>query len=790
MYSIMRIALLIFSICFSMFIKAQESGVISGVLTDAESFQPIENVEVVIQINNQGVTSDSKGYFQFDALEAGKYTLIFKHLSYEELSKKVSLKSGEKIELKIELTPLTRNLNEVIIEEESNKDNIISKLPYIETKLVKEQIEESAARDVGDYLRSANNIGAIRKGGTGLDPVVRGFKFSQLNVQVDNGLKIEGGCPNRMDPATVHVEIEDIESIEVFKGPYALKYGPSFGGVVNMRTEPPDITDTAYIHVNATAGYESNWNGNKERISIKGGHKFLFFNFSGGRKDYGNYKDGNGNEIKSEFTKYNYKGKLGIRPAENHALILNYEESKGRDIRFPTLPMDERSDDTQLMSFDYMAIDISKSVKAINLKIYNSDVAHEMDNKYRPFSDTVVAFSNINAINTGGRADAQLKFGNNQLTAGVDFEQIKKDGDRVKSMIKQPGLPVKNEKLWNNGLIQNYGAFAEYIWNNNNLQLIGAIRFDYNEARSDSITIQHSMQGEIYHYATDSIASNFSNFSFSLGATQKLNNNFSVSLALGRGVRSPDMTERFIILLPIGYDKFDYLGNPQLKPEANNQIDLTLKYTNDKVGLLQVNGFYSLVNDYITGKILPPSVQKPLSKDVLGVKQFYNAGNAQLRGFELSYSTPLRLIFGAQLFASYTYATLNNTEKYILNEQSQVVDKEEITNDALTEIPPFESTIIFSYKLFKDKFIPKANIRMVAAQNQVSEASYEQETPGFIVVGLSLNLYFNKYLNISAGVNNIFDNAYYEHLNRNIIGSTNNLYEPGRVYYINLIFNI
>ncbi|MEZ5195165.1 MAG: hypothetical protein R2764_01805 [Bacteroidales bacterium] len=43
----------------------------------------------------------------------------------------------------------------------------------------------------------------------GIDPVVRGFKYSQLNVQVDNGLKIEGGCPNRMDPATAHVEIED-----------------------------------------------------------------------------------------------------------------------------------------------------------------------------------------------------------------------------------------------------------------------------------------------------------------------------------------------------------------------------------------------------------------------------------------------------------------------------------------------------------------------------------------------------------------------------------------------------
>ena len=79
---------------------------------------------------------------------------------------------------------------------------------------------------------------------------------------------------------------------------------------------------------------------------------------------------------------------------------------------------------------------------------------------------------------------------------------------------------------------------------------------------------------------------------------------------------------------------------------------------------------------------------------------------------------------------------------------------------------------------------------MVAAQNHVSEASYEQTTPGFVVTSLSFNYTMNKYFKISAGVNNLFNTAYYEHLNRNIIGSYSNLYEPGRVFYVNLMFNI
>ncbi len=457
---------------------------------------------------------------------------------------------------------------------------------------------------------------------------------------------------------------------------------------------------------------------------------------------------------------------------------------------FPTLPMDERSDDTQLMSADYSAKDISNIFHVLKAKIYRTDVAHVMDNKNRPFSDTVVAVSIIDALNQGARVEAGLNIANSILTVGVDFENIHKDGERVKSMITQPGLPVKKEKLWNNSEITNTGIFADYVKTINSWDFIAAARLDFNAATSDSISIMHPKLGEIYHYGTDSITSNFTNFSISVGATKNLNKNFAISLALGRGTRSPDMTERFIILLPIGYDRYDYLGDPNLKPETNNQVDLTFKYKNEKMGIFQLNGFYSLVNDYITGKLLPPSQQKPLTNGVLGVKQFYNAGNARFRGFEWAYAAPANLKFGASLFASYTYATIDKVHQYVMNDQGQVIDDLELENDALTEIPPFESTVTVFYRFFKGKLVPKINVRMVAAQKHISQAAYEKETPGFMLAGFSVNYNFNKYLAVSGGVNNIFDVAYYEHLNRNIIGSTNSLYEPGRSLYINLFFKI
>lgn len=87
-----------------------------------------------------------------------------------------------------------------------------------------------------------------------------------------------------------------------------------------------------------------------------------------------------------------------------------------------------------------------------------------------------------------------------------------------------------------------------------------------------------------------------------------------------------------------------------------------------------------------------------------------------------------------------------------------------------------------NYSLLKGKLIPKISYRLVAAQHHVSEAFYEAEPPGFSLLNFSVSYNLYKNININAGVNNIFDMSYYEHLNRRIIGSTEKLFEPGRIF--------
>jgi iron complex outermembrane recepter protein len=681
----------------------------------------------------------------------------------------------------------TVKLKEVEIRDKAN-------VPCIKNVIDVKDIDNKAAMDIGDYLKTIPNVSGIKKGGTAIDPVVRGLKYSQLLVMPDNGVKIEGGCPNRMDPATSHIEIEDVESIEVIKGPFSLRYGPNFGGIINLITETPKPYNKFEIHAKASYGFETNWNGQREHMSIFGGNKKVYFLIGGGYNKYGSYKDGNDKTVNSGFTKYDFSGKLGYSIDDRQSVILSYISDQGRDVYYPALSMDEMKDNSNIISLDYkFDAENWKSeagiIKLINIKIFRSDVNHIMDNSHRSNYPSTYALACVDAINTGGRAELGLKLGKGNLFIGTDFENIHKNGDRTMTMtMDMSGLITKTTKksnLWKDALIQNTGLFSEYIISYETFDFIASIRGDYNTANSKD-TLMIIKERESYFDKTDS---KFLNLSASVGLTKRINENINLSVALGRGTRSPNMLERYIKFLAVGYDNYDYLGNPQLKPETNNQADLTLRYINKETGSFYINGFFSYIQDYISAQLLPPSIAMPQTQGVLGVKQFYNANYAILKGFEFGYTSPDKNKLGITASAAYTQAIINSATKYIITNK-QVTGEETVKNDALPEIPPLEGKLSFNYKFMSGKLNPCFSMRLVNAQNYTSEAFYEPHTPGFFLFDFSVNFNPVKYVNLSAGVNNAFDKAYYEHLNRKIIGSTDKLYETGRVFFIKLILNI
>ena len=756
---------------------------LSGRMILADKQAEAAGVRITLTPGDHKAITNDEGAFRFDQLSAGQYQLTAILEEYQKLVRTITLRADEMLVIDLELQP-----EPVFLEGVEITASPFDYRPYLTDVVSREEIERMPARDVGDILRSQPNVSGIRKGGSNLDPVVRGLKFSQLNVQTNTGQKIEGGCPNRMDPAASHIDINDVTRIEILKGPYALRYGPNFGAVLNLITEKARPYETWQLHARAIKGWESNPNGTKEHVTLQGGNKKIFFALSGNRHDYGNYKAGNGELVPSSFFKYNFAGEAGFVPAKHHEVRLAYRNSQGRDVRFPSLPMDERSDNTHLYSATYRYTNGESRVQSIDARLYRSDVHHEMDNKWRPFSDTVVAISTIDALNQGGRIDVGIRQKAARLHVGLDYENIHKDGERIKSLIQQPNLPVKTEDLWKNAAISNLGFFGEYQRQQTaSLDLVLSARLDINHGGSDAMVLRNMMGGEMYR--NDNTSSDFVNVSLSGGISYKISSALTLDVALGRGVRNPDMVERFIILLPVGYDNYDYLGNPQLTPENNHQFDAGMTYSSDRSGKFKVNGFYAYITDFITGVRLPPAQVMPQTAGVVGVKQFQNIDLAHMYGFEFLWTSPQRLPFYINLSAAYTAGFNPEATRYLV-QNGQVVATEIVKNDPLPEIPPFETNLRLNYPLLNNRLVPQLHLRWAAAQNRISQAYDEQTTQSFFVTNISVSYQLSELLSASAGVSNLFDVAFYEHLNRRIIGSQAPLYEPGRSFYLNIILTL
>ena len=144
-------------------------------------------------------------------------------------------------------------LNQVIVTGNLKTDPILT--------IVSNKFDEKIVqpKNVADLFNNINGFSVIKRGNYAIDPSFRGAQYEQLNIQYDGGTKAMHACPNRMDPITTHIIPEEISKIEIIKGPYTVRYGATFGGIINLVTQNPDYEDYG-LHGKVSGGYESNGN--------------------------------------------------------------------------------------------------------------------------------------------------------------------------------------------------------------------------------------------------------------------------------------------------------------------------------------------------------------------------------------------------------------------------------------------------------------------------------------------------------------------------------------------------
>ena len=678
--------------------------------------------------------------------------------------------------LKLLFLLLIFNTVELYAQEDIKIDEILvtgKKAEYPESKITDNQIQLIAPRDIGDIFKSISGFGVIKRGGYAMEPVFRCFKMEQLNMMFDGSLKMAPACPNRMDPNTTHVNPGEIEKIELIKGPYSVRYGQTMGGIINVITQRPNFGEKLEFHGEGVLGYETNGEGKKSRIALSTGNdKFDFF-VTAGMKDYGNYQSGWGQEIASSFKNYDYSTKLGINLTSNQRIRLSWRQSFARDVLHAALPMDTDTDNSSALTFDYTVKKISDLIFAINVKAYYNDINHEMSNKLRPNYNVVHAVTPVVSTSYGGKFEIGLSpTENNIIYLGSDYNFVAKDGSRTRNVYINActGMAIPNaprefiDKVWQNSNTSTAGFFVESKNKLSDLFSLNAgVRVDFSmgEILDPEADFLNLYNGEL---KTETLT----DVSGMLSLNYKINENYAMQLAAGRGVRAPKITERYINHFSIGMDAYEYVGNPFLKSEKNDQIDLTLSKSG-KVFAFKANIFYSYLTDFISAYVDETIDKKFLAcNPPANAKRFVNIDKASQYGFELSASYKFMDNWSIDGNIYYTHAENHDFDQ------------------PLAEIPPLSSNIAVNYK--REKFYGVLNARFVSEQTRVSEVFNESESEAFNTVDMKIGYKLFKYLEIDLGVNNVFDEHYYEHLSRPYknMDEASLLFEPGRNFLITL----
>lgn len=654
-------------------------------------------------------------------------------------------------------------LDEVIVTGNKKTDPVLTSVKnnYVE-KIVQ-------PKNVADLFNSINGFSVIKRGNYAIDPSFRASQYEQLNIQYDGGTKAMHACPNRMDPITTHIIPEEIARIEIIRGPYTVRYGATFGGVINMVTQKPDYEDYG-IHGKVSAGYESNGQSLVNLAQLQYIKEKFDIVANAGYRDFGNYEDGNGVEIPSSFRSTDYGIKVGYNLSEHQRIQAHWRQSFGRDVLHAALPMDTEYDNSSIISLDYKLDNIGKIVKSLTAKTYYSYVDHLMSNTNRPSFMMMEASSAVDATTIGGKLELNWKPSSKlNVFTGLDAMHVSRDGSRTRLVKAMNGnvLPMPmtfNDKVWQDSYITDLGLFTEAKYNlSSNTILTAGIRYDQVvsdiQDPEDDFAAMYDLKKRTEH-----------NVSGTVSIKKAVSDHFIIEAAYGRGVRSANMIERFINHFNVGQDPYEYIGNPNLKAEVNNQFEIGFNgQEHFKKGINSfkygASFYYSFFENYIVGIIDPTITRKfnPMAQPT-NVKVFQNLDEAYKTGFEA--------MFQIDFLNDYYYKT----------EVSYVYAKNKDLAESLPLTSPLTTRLTLGIE--KENYWANLQYNVVSKQDDISRSFGETETEGYQTLDFRLGLTPIKNITLGLAVINIFDEAYNNHLNFSFTNQENfnrtPITEPGR----------
>jgi len=763
---------LIIILTFTFNLKAQNTGSVTGKVLDAENNQPLAGATVIIPNTNYGTSTGPDGTFTLGNLPAGIHTLKVSFVGFQTKQKRITIKDNRQITVNVELVNSAYNLSGI---------EVSALRPDLqpESDLQSDEVREANPKDSGELLRSIPGVEAVRRGPIGLDPIVRGLRETQVGNYLDGSRMFPAG-PARMDSPLSHLDPSAIQSIQVVKGPYALTWGAGNLSAIRVQTANVKNLGNSTLNGRIGFGYDTNLDALETTATISGREGPVSVWVNGAWREGNDYENGDGVDIPAEYLSREVRGKINYKTGSNSDITLGLGYQNQENIDYPGRLLDADFFDSFNSSLSWNTRFESGSLRELDVQVYYNSVDHGMDNDDKPTAQPVPVRTPPFALNVtvdsemdvaGGKASLTLvpaDFWN--ITVGGDFYSVNKDAVRTVDR-RDNGMNIFVDQMWPDATITDVGFYtrAEHSFSSL-LSASGTIRLDLVSADADRASdfFLNNVSGDL-----DETEANL-NGALTVSATPT--QNWVFTLGLGSAVRTADATERYSDRIPASkaQTSAEFVGNPALDPERSTQIDLWVEGSYPRFAL-SANVFTRYIDDYIT--LRPTGLPKRLPLSPNTVFQYQN-GEATFWGFESS--------------AAYRFIPQLQGEiglKYLWG-------KDDTVDEPALGVAPFGIDTGLRYENTSGKYFAETTLHLVSEQGRVAATRGEQPTDGYATLDLKTGIQIWNGVSLRAGVNNIFDKQYVDHLNANnpfagipIASFTGQrIPEPGRVFFFDISY--
>ncbi|WP_298341189.1 TonB-dependent receptor [uncultured Algibacter sp.] len=236
----MRKLSILFLLLLSALTYAQNTGSVSGKLTDKEyNNEPLAFANVLIKGTTKGTTSDFDGLYTFNDLEVGSYTLVFSFVGYETQEIPVQITAGNDIKVNVSMSASAASLDEVVITTTTTRESEQALLTEQRKAVeIKQSIgaQELSRKGVSDAAGAVAKISGVSKQEGSSNVYVRGLGDRYLNTTM-NGLSLPSNDVNKKNIDLNLFSSDVIQNVSISKAYAAQFYGDFAAGNVDITSK-------------------------------------------------------------------------------------------------------------------------------------------------------------------------------------------------------------------------------------------------------------------------------------------------------------------------------------------------------------------------------------------------------------------------------------------------------------------------------------------------------------------------------------------------------------------------